>query len=102
MDLVDGLITYAGYFVIIVICCASVAMYAKRQDRLKTIAADPRKCSCGHGYGAHAAKGCQADYRRPHYMHSGTRNGHEWVKCPCLRFDGTPPIDVLGWKPPNT
>lgn len=50
-------------------------------------------CSCGHGYGSHEAGGmCSAQVERVHYYLNGSRNGYEWVACPCLTYDGPEPL----------
>jgi hypothetical protein len=50
-------------------------------------------CSCTHGYGIHEeGKKCAAQIERPHYWSNGSRNGHEWVPCPCLSYDGPEPL----------
>lgn len=50
-------------------------------------------CSCSHGYGSHEAGGmCSAQVERVHYYLNGSRNGYEWVACPCLTYDGPEPL----------
>lgn len=57
-------------------------------------------CSCGHGYGSHEAGGmCDAQVERIHYYSNGDRNGHEWVACPCLTYDGPEPLPRV-WTGP--
>lgn len=91
-------------FLIAVVVCATAynIVQARQQRRIALKPADPRMCSCGHGCGAHAdgLGGCNQDIKRPYYDNLGDRNGYEWVPCRCLKFDGQPPIDVLGWSPP--
>lgn len=81
------------------------SMYAARQSRIKAVASAPdrsRICSCGHGYGTHRdGRSCQGSTEVTNYWSNGSRNGKKWAKCPCTLFDGTPPIDVLGWTPPQ-
>lgn len=53
-------------------------------------------CSCGHGYGTHdEGKNCTGQVRRAYYYDNGSRNGKQWVACPCLRHDGPLPSAVL-------
>lgn len=80
-------------------------MYAAKQSRIKAVAVAPDKsriCSCEHGYGTHRdGKSCVARIEVTNYEWNGSRSGKKWVRCPCLLFDGIPPIDVLGWYPPE-
>jgi hypothetical protein len=56
-------------------------------------------CSCDHGYGTHENGGqCHAQVERPHYWGNGSRNGYEWVPCPCLSYDGPEPLPRV-WTP---
>lgn len=58
---------------------------------------DPQVCGCGHHYALHdvedAAK-CWAEVRRIRYYKNGTRNGYEWVQCPCRHYTGEVPLDL--------
>jgi hypothetical protein len=49
-------------------------------------------CACGHNFGSHRdGASCAAETERAHYLRGGSRNGKEWVACPCLRYDGPDP-----------
>ena len=66
-----------------------VAIGRLTKRRSQTVAPAHSLCSCSHGYGSHEDGGlCQAQVERPHYYISGSRNGYEWVACPCRSYDG--------------
>ena len=53
-------------------------------------------CSCSHGYGTHEdGKSCRGSSLRKHYDKDGFRFGWEWVQCPCVHYDGVPPLPNL-------
>lgn len=57
-------------------------------------------CPCGHSIGEHKElKSCQAQVRRPFYYATGSRNGHEWITCPCTRYYGPKPIPADYFHP---
>lgn len=63
------------------------------------------ECSCGHGYGSHRdGKACQADQQRAaKWSKDGFETGYEWVRCPCLAYDGPEPMPrIADWTPPPT
>lgn len=100
-----------NWFWIFMIACIIAgnlaSMYHVRQQRIiKSRPADLRICSCGHGFGTHAGgQSCKEQVERKHYTGNGSRNGHEWVTCRCLMFDGVRPLNaeeiVRGWSPPE-
>lgn len=57
-------------------------------------------CACEHPYGAHVNGECQEDVERPFYNTLGTRNGYEYVPCPCRRYTGPEPLSSDIWVPP--
>jgi len=59
-------------------------------------------CGCGHPMALHDRDSdeCFADEQRPHYSKSGSRNGFEWVQCPCRRYLGPDHIADV-WVPPS-
>lgn len=63
----------------------------------KPEAAPKLLCSCQHGFGIHEARrGCNAQIsRRRNMAYTDT----EWVKCPCLKYDG--PIPIEEFLPPS-
>mgnify|MGYP001597112431 CR=1 FL=1 len=54
-------------------------------------------CSCTHPHSVHDHPGatCGGQTRREHYWPAGSRNGWEWVPCPCTGYDGPEPMSVL-------
>lgn len=36
---------------------------------------------------------------RPYYNHEGSRKGHEYVRCPCVNYDGPQPIEQFFTQP---
>lgn len=61
-------------------------------------------CSCGHGYGTHVGeKRCAGEIKRAwQWSRDGNEINWEYVKCPCLRYDGPEPLSsVMTWAPPS-
>lgn len=57
-------------------------------------------CPCKHTIGEHEnlTGRCQSQIKRPHYYVNGSRNGHEWVKCPCLHYAGPELISSISMR----
>lgn len=76
-----------------------LAVLLLRGRRAKPAPPNPNAatCGCDHDYAVHDVETgrCNAEILREHYQNHGTRNGWEWVKCPCKNYSGPKPIDTL-------
>jgi hypothetical protein len=56
----------------------------------------PYLCACEHSIAAHTASDhsgqCMVQFKRAHYDNIGTRNGHEYARCPCTGYVGDRPL----------
>jgi hypothetical protein len=71
------------------------AAFASLRARSRRTSAAVATCGCSHPRAVHdLAKGvCRAEVVRPHYMSQGARNGHEYIPCPCVNYDGPRPVE---------
>jgi hypothetical protein len=59
------------------------------------------RCICKHLFTSHGLNaGCKEQFERDHYSPAGTRNGYEWVRCPCIGYLGPDPL-ILGYDYPK-
>lgn len=76
---------------------------SRREKRREARDAQIARCACTHVFSAHALAephACTADVKREHYEKNGDRQGHEYVPCPCKRYDG--PVPIESWfQPPK-